>query len=106
MSKTMAEEIMLHSPIGRDEQGQYCKACNHRYGYAADRALHQRASAHIAAALSAAGFGLVADAKAEALSKVADTIETYAKDGADAEVSPYETAKWLRTRAAAIRAAS
>ena len=74
--KTMAEVIMLHSPIGRDENGQYCKACNHRYGYAADRQLHQQASAHIAEELSAAGFGPVQEAKAQALRDAAEAIRS------------------------------
>jgi len=60
--KTMAEEILTHSQIGRDENGQYCKGCGHRLGYAAERELHHRASAHVAAALSAAGFGPVREA--------------------------------------------
>jgi hypothetical protein len=48
----------------------------------------------LAELLSAAGFGLVADAKAEALEEAADDFgETY-------------HGNWLRTRAASIRAAS
>ena len=58
----MAEEISLHSQIGRDEKGQYCAGCNHRYGYAAQRGLNLQACEHVATQLTAAGFGLVADA--------------------------------------------
>jgi len=50
-------------------------------------------------ALTAAGFGVVADAKREALRDSAEAIENYAKDGADGDASPYETAAWLRARA-------
>ena len=58
----MADVIRIHSQIGRDENGQYCKGCGNHYGYAAERTLHRKASAHVAHMLSAAGFGPVQEA--------------------------------------------
>jgi hypothetical protein len=88
--KTMAEEISLHSQIGRDEKGQYCTGCNHRYGYAAERGLNLQACEHVAAMLTAAGFGPVKAAQAEALRGAADDFgATY-------------HGNWLRARADAI----
>lgn len=74
VAKTMAEEIRIHSQIGRDEKGQYCKGCQHRYGYAAERKLHWDASEHVAAALSAAGYGLVTDFREANLKAVTEEI--------------------------------
>jgi hypothetical protein len=88
----MAEEISLHSQIGRDEKGQYCAGCNHRYGYAAERGLNLQACEHVATQLTAAGFGLVADAKAEALEEAAASIDSGGR-----------ISQWLRARAAAVR---
>jgi hypothetical protein len=86
----MAEEISLHSQIGRDEKGQYCTGCNHRYGYAAERGLNLQACEHVAAMLTAAGFGPVKAAQAEALRAAADDFgATY-------------HGNWLRARADAI----
>jgi hypothetical protein len=79
----MAEEISLHSQIGRDEKGQYCAGCNHRYGYAAQRGLNLQACEHVATQLTAAGFGLVADAKREALEEAADWIHPETMDKPD-----------------------
>lgn len=58
---------------------------------------------HQAEALADAGFGDVAEAKAQALEEAAQTIDNYAKDGADGDASPYETSAWLRARAAELR---
>jgi hypothetical protein len=74
-------------------------------------------AAHQAAALSAAGFGLVADAKAEALEEAADALERVDRIAAKPvnRVTPEEEAEymefansggdknWLRARAAALR---
>jgi hypothetical protein len=97
----MADVIRIHSQIGRDERGQYCKGCQHRYGYGAERVLGQRACEHVAQELSAAGFGPVQAARAEALRKAAAVgwdaavaAMTY-EDGTPVEVAqnsnPYRT---------------
>ena len=66
MSKTMAEVLAEHemnnSPVIRGEGYTRC-SCGFLSKGAYSRASHNR---HVSDALSAAGFGLVADAKAEA----------------------------------------
>lgn len=72
-------------------------------------------AAHQSAALSAAGFGLVADAKAGALEEAAEALDLPGSDAtgyyASEQDSGYREAErhtedWLRTRAAALRAGS
>jgi len=55
----MADVTFMHSQMGLDDRGRYCKACGAHYGHAAETELHRRASAHVAAMLTAAGFGPV-----------------------------------------------
>jgi predicted phage gp36 major capsid-like protein len=61
--------------------------------------------AHVAAALAAAGVGVVADAKAEALREAADDVPLFefmlVMDIA-AEVAPAQIAGWIRARAARV----
>jgi len=94
----MAEEISLHSQIGRDEKGQYCAGCNHRYGYAAQRGLNLQACEHVATQLTAAGFGLAADAKADALEEAAQA--WWLRDDVQDRFGAWN---WLINRAAAVR---
>ena len=42
-------------------------------------------------------------AKADGLYEAANLIESFAKDGADADLAPHEISKWLRDRAESIR---
>lgn len=133
MSKTMAEVLAEHAfhlitPVTLDDvNGPWQVECN----CTADPiqgpsylGAEQAFAAHQAAALSAAGFGLVSDAKAEALSEAAEhfkqrsdtyfntmqemtglpdfTAEDITRYGAySAEANT--TATWLRTKAAVIR---
>jgi len=96
--KTMAEEISLHSQIGRDENGQYCTGCNHRYGFAAERGLNLQACEHVAAMLTAAGFGPVKAAQAAALRDAAEDIELRLSGHSGISITR------LRARAASIEA--
>jgi hypothetical protein len=107
--KTMAEEISLHSQIGRDEKGQYCTGCNHRYGYAAQRGLNLQACEHVAAMLTAAGFGPVKAAAAGALRDAAKVLEFDASnssytDPEEVTQGQLNAAEWLCARAATIKA--
>lgn len=110
----MAEVIVLHANFGRDGHGQYCKACNYRYGYGSGRELKRRAADHIEAMLTAAGFGPVKAAQAGALRDAADELAQlpYVKPGAPGRAE-YEMVlavrrgmadAWLRARAASIEA--
>jgi hypothetical protein len=96
-AKTMAEVLAEHqwydATTDNEDPATGCTGCDDWFG--SEDALDDGTfAAHQAAALSAAGFGLVADAKAEALEEAADDFgETY-------------HGNWLRTRAASIRAAS
>ena len=79
--------------------------------------MRKKSGKYIAEALSAAGFGLVADAKAEALEEAADEMdglerlsgypEESCTDEENAAVEAYDNAtnaqEWLRARAAAER---
>jgi hypothetical protein len=62
----MADVIRMHSQMGLDEKGRYCKACNVSYGHSAERELRRSASDHVAAMLTAADYGDVEEAKAQA----------------------------------------
>lgn len=79
----MADAIRIHSQIGRDESGQFCKGCGHRYGYAAVRRLHSKASEHVAEQLSAAGFGDVRElqARIDGENKHWDAWDVYVNSG-------------------------
>lgn len=102
----MAEVLLIHSPIGRDENGQYCKGCNHPYGYAAERTLHQRACDHIAAMLTAAGFGPVKEAGAVALEEAAREMREERRMWCLDDAARYwikRTLDDLEERAAAVR---
>lgn len=70
----MAEVIRLHSKFGRDEKGQNCRYCGYHYGNNAGRELHEQAAFHIAAALSAAGFGPVQEAREVAWERCIDHV--------------------------------
>lgn len=92
MSKTMAEvlaehQFMYHSFNGVTQKRYLACSCG-ALPLAGDH------PTHLAVALSAAGFGLVADAKAEALEEAADDYRHYETPNARL---------YLRARAAALR---
>lgn len=92
MTKTMSEVLAEHSLLSHERSGTYACSdpdCGWEFRYrlrmddlksGVDVVLSEFA-AHQAAALSAAGFGLVADAGAKALEDAADELE----------IAPYET---------------
>ena len=133
MSKTMAEVLAEHAfhlitPVKLDDvNGPWQVECNCTAGpIQGPSYLDAEAAfaAHQAAALSAAGFGLVADAKAEALSEAAERFKqrsdtyhntmqemTASKEYGLEDIVRYgaysaeanTTATWLRTQAAKTR---
>ncbi|UKA69566.1 hypothetical protein [Arthrobacter sp. FW306-06-A] len=137
MSKTMAEVLGEHVPtasfgsfnMNGGGNSRYC-SCGEQFDVlytelgddenGTDPLLNHKLAAHQAAALSAAGFGLVADAKAEALEEAANDMdclerlssypEESCNDEENAAVEAYDNAtnnqEWLRARAAALRAVS
>ncbi|QDG61226.1 hypothetical protein [Pseudarthrobacter sp. NIBRBAC000502771] len=113
MAEVLAEHEMENSPVIRGEGYTRC-SCGFLSKGAYSRASHNR---HVSDALSAAGFGLVADAKAEALEEAANDMdglerlssypEESCNDEENAAVEAYDNAtnsqEWLRARAAALR---
>jgi hypothetical protein len=118
-AKTMAEVLAKHARRGGIRNLAIHCDCGWSESIAAMRSSKNSFAAHQAAALSAAGFGLVADTKAEALEEAADDFEGNVGVGEFAELStrdgnpwghveeswehqgPYMD--WLRNRAAALR---
>ena len=103
--KTMAEEIAAHR-IGPDFD------CTCGVAFHFPERFESDYEAHLADALTAAGFGLVADAKREALVEAAGAIDLPGTDAAgyysSGDAAGYAEAErhaeaWLRARAAAVR---
>lgn len=86
MSKTMAEVLAEH--IYKPSEAVCSCSDFVQVGLNCDPQTHPQ---HVAEVLSAAGFGLVADAKAEALEEAADIAAT--KHGS---ITGPELASWLR----------
>ena len=128
-AKTMAEVLAEHTPVdsstdGVPEDEIWCNSieCGFKMERSNDYDETQEFAAHQSAALSAAGFGLVADAKAEALEEAAKDLDWVKPEAAceDAEACCGSAAScdvmrpssyvvgpdWLRKRAADLRAAS
>ena len=85
-AKTMAEVLMVHFPNAEsgypgDKYRIFCDATGCGFASKLDHygAAMSAFIAHQSAALSAAGFGLVADAKAEALEEAADVMDKSAE---------------------------
>lgn len=106
-AKTMAEVLAGHSLLSHERSGTYACSdpdCGWEFRYrlrmddlksGVDVVLSEF-TAHQAAALSAAGFGLVADAGAKALEDAADWLDPDATQAGT-------ISGWLRARAAAVR---
>jgi len=123
----MAEVLMVHFPNAEsgypgDKYSIFCDATGCDFASKLDHygAAMSAFIAHQSEALSAAGFGLVSDAKAEALKEAADALERVDRIAATPinRVTPEEEAEymefansngdknWLRARAKSLRATS
>jgi hypothetical protein len=105
-AKTMAEVLAEHSVEGMSGGTHIACRCNRTW------VTHSEYRAHLATELSDAGFGLVADARAEALEEAAANIITNDPldywNGHLPEGLGFQEAmsRWLKAHAKAKRAAS
>lgn len=101
MSKTMAEVLAEHWFSPADYA--YC-LCGADMSPDKPVGVHEALAAHQSEALSAAGFGLVADAKAEALEEAAAIFAGRLPNGTGngRAYNSYQVANMLRARAAAL----
>lgn len=97
--KTMAEVLAAHYIGPLNEGGYYCFNCG-------DLKDFKEAAAHQAAALSAAGFGPVREAQAQALNHAATIFHARLPDGTGngRAYNSYQVADMLRARAATLEA--
>lgn len=113
MAKTMAEVLAEHWSASTHtdheppvDQCDGCGAVLRKWGDDSD--MPAQLAAHQAAALSAAGYGLVADAKREALEEAADHLEEDAsqssyRDHEAVTQAQLDAGEYLRARAAEMR---